>query len=436
MTETNKTKSIWKRTRYSLYLGALDQAVICNLAAILFIVFRTNFGLTFEQLGRIILVNFCVQMTADVVNGSIINKVKPRAIIIVGAFMAFLGYLCFAVLPTHLQNPYTGILIGTVIFSWGCGTYEMMLSPLINAIPSDTKVQDMALLHSFYAWGVAFAVIFATVFFFCTGFADSLIHHNTLTFKTVFYTGLFKYWYFYPVLCSIIPITLIINFSTMKMPEWISEEHRTKLTDFAFKPYFILCAFAIAVGGGVECVLSNWISIFAEKGLNYSKFVGDMVGLLGYAISMGIGRHLMGTRGETWDLSKVLIWCSFVAVLVYIFASLCPINSISLVLCIIGGFVTGMLWPGTLNLASKKFPMAGAVMFAILAFAGDLGVAVIPWLNGIFSDWSVNMQNFFSYIPNLTKDSACLRGGLFISAYFAVLLFIIHSIMRYIGKNK
>ena len=74
----------WKRTRYSLYLGALDEAIICNLCAILFVVFRTEFGLTFEQLGRLILVNFCVQMAADLINGALINKTPARRIILIG----------------------------------------------------------------------------------------------------------------------------------------------------------------------------------------------------------------------------------------------------------------------------------------------------------------------------------------------------------------
>ncbi|MBQ0105927.1 MAG: MFS transporter, partial [Armatimonadetes bacterium] len=394
----------WNRTRYSLYLGALDEAVICNLCAILFIVFRTNYGLTFEQLGRLILVNFCVQMAADLVNGALINKVDPRKIILIGSSATFLGYLCYAILP-GIMSPYSGLMIATVIISWGCGTYEMMLSPLINAIPSDTKVQDMALLHSFYAWGVAFAVVFATLFFFGAGLFSSVASHSVLAAKTVFYTGLFKFWYILPLLYSIIPLILIINFSSMKMPRWVSEEKRTKLKDFVTKPYFILVAIAIGVGGGVECILSNWISIFAEKGLGYNKFIGDMIGLFGYAITMGISRHLMGTRGEKWDLSKVLIFASLGAVLIYLFASLCPINIISLILCICGGAATGMLWPGALNLAGLKFPFAGALMFAILAFAGDTGVAIIPWLNGVFSDYSVHLSKLFSYMPGLTDDA-------------------------------
>jgi len=311
-------------------LAALDEAIICNLCAILFIVFRTNYGLTFEQLGRLVLINFCVQMLADTINGLLIHKVDARKILLIGSSATFLGYLCFAILPMHIP-PYMGLVISTVIISWGCGTYEMMLSPLINAIPSDTKVQDMALLHSFYAWGVAFAVLFATVFFFTAGFINTLIINEEMTLKSVFYFGLFKYWYLLPLTYALVPLVLLYNFSKMKMPQWISEEERTKLKDFITKPYFILVALAIALGGGVECILSNWISIFSEKALGYNKFIGDMIGLFGYAITMGIGRHLMGTRGENWDLSKTLIFASIISVFVYVVAALCPINIICLI---------------------------------------------------------------------------------------------------------
>ncbi len=424
----------WKRTRYSLYLGALDEAIICNLCAILFVVFRTEFGLTFEQLGRLILVNFCVQMAADLINGALINKVDARRIILIGAGATFLGYLSFVFLPKVCITPYMGLMIATVIISWGCGTYEMMLSPLINAIPSDTKVQDMALLHSFYAWGVAFAVLFATLVFLGSGLVYTFITHGEITVKAVFYSGLFKCWYILPLLYSVVPLILLFNFSVMKMPEWISEEKRTKFKDFVTRPYFILVALAIGVGGGVECILSNWISIFAEKGLGYNKIIGDMIGLFGYAITMGIGRHLMGTRGESWDLSKVLIWAGIITFFIYVIAALCPVNVICLMVCILAGGLTGLLWPGALSLAGMRFPFAGALMFALLAFAGDTGVALMPWLNGVFSDMSANL-GIFDYITGISKDGICLRGGLLFSSLFVLLLVALHLCMRFVAKR-
>ncbi|MBQ0105040.1 MAG: hypothetical protein KBT47_03270, partial [Armatimonadetes bacterium] len=64
------------------------------------------------------------------------------------------------------------------------------------------------------------------------------------------------------------------------------------------------------------------------------------------------------------------------------------------------------------------------------------GVAIIPWLNGVFSDYSVHLSKLFSYMPGLTDDAICLRGGLFISTSFAVILLILHLIMRKISKKE
>jgi len=42
----------------------------------------------------------------------------------------------------------------------------------------------------------------------------------------------------------------------------------------------------------------------------------------------------------------------------------------------------GIMWPGTLSISSKKFPLGGTAMFALLAMAGDLGGSIGPAIVG------------------------------------------------------
>jgi MFS family permease len=45
-----------------------------------------------------------------------------------------------------------------------------------------------------------------------------------------------------------------------------------------------------------------------------------------------------------------------------------------------------MLWPGSLVVASDRFPTGGVFVYAMMASGGDLGAAVGPQLMGIVTD--------------------------------------------------
>lgn len=66
----------------------------------------------------------------------------------------------------------------------------------------------------------------------------------------------------------------------------------------------------------------------------------------------------------------------------YLLTSLSPNPFIGLMGCIVCGFSVGIMWPGTISISSKKFPMGGTAMFALLAMAGDLGGSMGPGIVG------------------------------------------------------
>ena len=76
--------------------------------------------------------------------------------------------------------------------------------------------------------------------------------------------------------------------------------------------------------GAAELTVSQWSSLFAEKGLAISKFVGDLLGPGLFAVFMGTGRMLYGIFGSKINLRGALIGCSTLGVVCYIATAFVP----------------------------------------------------------------------------------------------------------------
>ena len=60
---------------------------------------------------------------------------------------------------------------------------------------------------------------------------------------------------------------------------------------------------------------------------------------------------------------------------------------LALVACGLCGFAVGILWPGTLTLASEAYPSGGGTLFAVMAFAGDIGCTAGPSTVGFVASY-------------------------------------------------
>ena len=142
----------------------------------------------------------------------------------------------------------------------------------------------------------------------------------------------------------------------------------------------MLCA------GASELSMSQWASAFAEKGLNVSKAMGDLLGPCMFAVFMGIARVFYGKFGERIALSKFMAGSSALCIVAYLITVVSPYPLLSLAGCALCGLSVGIMWPGTFSLASNAMPMGGTAMFAMLAFAGDMGCTSGPSLTGRIAD--------------------------------------------------
>lgn len=388
-------KENYKITKNTCYLFYIMQGTLLNLAAVLFVPLKEQFGLSYVQLGALISINFATQLTVDIVLSKMVDKKGYRLALQISAIAAFVGYGIFAWMPTVSDYPYIWLLIGMVFMSIGSGYMEITISPLIHALPEKAKGKNMALLHSFYAWGQLLTVVVTTIMLALIGRE----HWNIIV------TG----WMIFPV------IGLILSF-IIPVPEVKSEEHSNYSFKIFKEPMFIVFLLMIFFGACAENIMVQWSSAFMEQAMGLNKVVGDIAGMSMFAIMLGLCRVLSAMTEKKIKLQHYMLYGSLLAILCYLIVALTDIPVLALVFCGLTGFATAMLWPGTLVFAAEYFPKAGAWLFAYLAIAGDLGGVIGPWLTGSVA------------------DKAGLNAGMLISAIFPLIAAI--CIIIYLKNNK
>lgn len=400
----------YKLTRLSCYAGIFVQAIVCNITAVLFIPMMSLYGFNYVQLGILVAVNFTAQVAVDIVFSGMIDKYGYRKIALPAIFCGFLGLILFASSPLLFPgNVFVGLLISTVIFASASGLLEIMVSPITNALPSEDKGASMSLMHSFYAWGQVTTVIVTTIFVFIFG-------------------G--EYWQIIVLIWSIVPLFNLLMFSKAKFPPVQPRGTGDTVKKTLFQPFFIFALLAIFFGASAEVTMSQWSSSFMEKGLSIPKIVGDMLGMAGFAVMMGIGRTWYGKKGANVKMSYVLIVGSIAAAVCYVVVAVSSVTWINIAACAITGIAASLLWPGTLVVSAERYPMAGAWMFALLAAAGDLGASFGPWLTGIITDTSQSssLATSFSTALSITPEQAGMRIGILIAGIFPLLAIFCHIV--------
>jgi len=165
-----------------------------------------------------------------------------------------------------------------------------------------------------------------------------------------------------------------------------SEDGHSGLLSLFKKKTFVIAFLMMLCAGASELPMSQWASAFAEKGLGVSKAMGDLLGPCMFAVFMGIARVFYGKFGEKIALSRFMAGSSALCIIAYLITVVSPYPLLSLAGCALCGLSVGIMWPGTFSLASSAMPMGGTAMFAMLAFAGDMGCTSGPSLTGRIAD--------------------------------------------------
>lgn len=356
----------YNRTLYACFIGYIVQAIVNNFIPLLFLTFQDTYDISLSKITLLITFNFAVQLTVDMISPKFIDKIGYRASMIMAHVFAVAGFISLTILPDLLPSPFAGLLISVSLYAVGGGLLEVLVSPVVEALPTKNKEKTMSLLHSFYCWGHVGVVLISTLFFFFFGISN---------------------WRIMALCWAVVPFCNIVLFTKAPMLPLLSEDEKGyTLKELSAQPIFWLMLLIMFCAGSSEQAVSQWASTFAEKGLQVSKTIGDLAGPMFFAILMGTARLLYGKYGDKMDLQKTMVLSSCLCIVSYFIISLSPIPAISLLACGICGFSVGIMWPGAFSIASASIKRGGTLLFALLALAGDLGCGGGPTFVGMISD--------------------------------------------------
>ena len=355
----------YNKTITACFVGYIVQAVVNNFTPLLFLFFQKSYHIAFFQITLLVTFNFGIQLLVDLLSVGFIDKIGYRASMIIAHVLSAAGLILLTVLPEILPVPFIGILIAVMIYAIGGGLLEVLVSPVVEACPSDNKEKAMSMLHSFYCWGHAGVVLISTLFFYVAGIDN---------------------WKILAVLWAVIPIGNAFAFANVPIaPLFEDGESGLGLKElFRIKIFWILLIMMVCAGASEQAV-SQWASAFAEKGLGISKTAGDLAGPMAFAVLMGMSRLFYGKYGDHIHLERFMVYSSFLCILSYLGISLFPIPLFNLIACAVCGLSVGIMWPGTFSKASAALPKGGTAMFALLALGGDIGCSGGPTLVGMVS---------------------------------------------------
>lgn len=393
-------KNQYNKTVVACFVGYIVQAIINNFVPLLFLTFQRSYGIPLSQITLLVTLNFAMQLAVDLASVAFVDRIGYRASMILAHVFAAAGLLLLTVLPELLPNPFVGILCAVMVYAVGGGLLEVLVSPVVEACPSDNKEKAMSMLHSFYCWGHVGVVALSTAFFAIFGIS---------------------HWKVMAVLWAVVPLMNIIAFAKVPMASLIQEgEKGYSLRElFRVKLFWVLLIMMICAGASEQAV-SQWASTFAEKGLGISKAAGDLAGPMSFAVLMGLSRVFYGKYGDKIELDRFMIASSVLCIASYLLISLSPSPVVSLIACAVCGLSVGIMWPGTFSKSAATLPRGGTAMFALLALGGDVGCSGGPTLVGFVSS-------------NLGEN---LKMGILAGIIFPLLLLAGILICRRMGGRK
>ena len=377
----------YEHTIYASYIGYITQAIVNNFAPLLFLTFATDYNLTLDKITLITTINFAVQLIIDLLAAKYVDSIGYRRAVVAAHIFSAAGLLGMAFLPGTFQSAYAGLLVAVVLYAIGGGLIEVLISPIVEACPTDKKEGAMSLLHSFYCWGHLGVVLFSTAFFKIFGISN---------------------WKILACIWALVPLFNMFYFSAVPLYPIVSEHEKMSFKTMTRQKAFWLLMVIMICAGASEQAMSQWASAFAESGLKVSKTVGDLAGPCTFALLMGTARAIYGKYSNKIPLKKMIMGSAVLCIVCYLIAALSANPLFGLAGCAMCGFSVGIFWPGTFSTAAVSLPNAGTAMYALMALAGDIGCSAGPTVVGM--------------IANANEGN--LQTGLLYAMIFPLLIFV------------
>jgi len=391
----------YSRLKWACYTANISMSVVACLSPLLFVTFRNLYGISYSLLGLLVLINFVTQLLVDLLLSFVPHKFNIEKTVRMIPMLVALGLGIYGLFPFLFpNNVYTGLVIGTIVFSASSGFNEVLANPVILSIPSDDPDKELSRLHSTYAWGIVGVIIVGSLILL--GFGS-------------------KNWQFLPLIFMLVPISSIVLFGTTDMPQIATLEKVSGALNFLKNKTLWLCVAAIFFGGAAEVTMTQWCSAYLEKSLGIPKIWGDVLGMSLFAVALGLGRTLYSSRGK--NIGKVLVLGASGAFCCYVLAAAANNAVLGILACVFTGFCVSMLWPGSILVSSERVSDSGVFVFAMMAAGGDLGAAIGPQFLGLVTDISLASKEL-TQVANqlsLTAEQLGMKIGILSCAVFPLL---------------
>lgn len=352
----------YEHTIYASYFGYITQAIVNNFLPLLFLTLSRQYELTLDKITLITTINFAVQLLVDLISAKFIDRIGYRISVVAAHIFASAGLLGLAFLPELFAGAYAGILVCVVLYAIGGGIIEVLISPIVEACPTEKKEAAMSLLHSFYCWGHVGVVLLSTMFFQAFGITN---------------------WKILACLWAILPLLNAVYFCMVPLYPIAAGHEKMSIRGLLGQKAFWVFILLMIGAGASEQGMSQWASTFAESALGVSKMVGDLAGPCAFAVFMGTGRALYGKYSDRISLPKMMTTSALLCIVCYLVAAFSKSPVMGLLGCALCGLSVGIFWPGTFSLAAIKLPAAGTAMYAFMALAGDVGCGSGPTVVGM-----------------------------------------------------
>ena len=360
----------YKHTVYACFVGYITQAIVNNFAPLLFLTFVSYYGVPLSKITLLVTFNFGFQLFIDAVSPRFIDKIGYRFSMILAHVFSAAGLVMLTILPELFEDAFVGLLLAVLIYAIGGGLLEVLVSPVVEACPTDNKEATMSLLHSFYCWGHVGVVLLSTIYFAVFGIEN---------------------WKYLACFWALVPALNCISFTKVPIATLIEEgETGLSLKELFRNKVFWLFMIMMVSAGASEQAVSQWASAFAEAGLGVDKTIGDLAGPMLFAVCMGISRAIYGKYGDRIKLEYYMLFSGVLCIISYLMISLSPWPMLSFIGCAICGFSVGIMWPGTFSMSAAGIKNGGTLMFALFALAGDVGCSAGPTLVGMVSSAANN----------------------------------------------
>ena len=280
-------KKQYNKTIAACFTAYIVQAIINNFVPLLFLTFQRSYGISLSRITLLVTFNFGIQLLVDLLAIGFVDRIGYRRSMVLAHLLAAAGLVSLTILPEVLADPFVGILTAVMVYAVGGGLLEVLVSPVVEACPSENKEAAMSMLHSFYCWGHVGVILVSTLFFQLAG--------------TEAWKLLALFW-------ALIPLGNMFAFLKVPLAPLAPEgESGMTIRQLLSDRLFWVLLLMMVCAGASEQAVSQWASMFAEQGLGISKTLGDLAGPMTFALLMGISRAFYGKFGDK-DQRWIVLW--------------------------------------------------------------------------------------------------------------------------------